>query len=190
VFVSCFALLYRVVFAVIALGGSCASGGPYAIEVECPSAVVLFAPLSILGGFLAVGIAFLFAQGFATPLVVWAWPILFVGLSIPFFVSGAMGSVGSIVIGVLFLAMGVAPLWLLLRMPEARLLLLGTRNVHGRNFIADTDKSAYRLLGRRPGANTDPVPATGADWALSLGVVAAAILCGLAAADWLWWRAG
>lgn len=52
-FVCCFALLYRTSAIVMGLGGSCASGGPYAIEVECPEAVLLYTPLSIFGIFVS-----------------------------------------------------------------------------------------------------------------------------------------
>ena len=75
-----FTLLYQVSAVVMGLGGFCASGGPYVIETQCPDAVVIFAPLSIFGGLIAAAIGLFFARGFGTPLVIWAWPILFVGL--------------------------------------------------------------------------------------------------------------
>lgn len=182
----CFSLLFRVALTVMALGGSCASGGPYVIEVECPEGVVLFAPLSILGGFVFAGVALLFAQGFGTPLLVWAWPILFVGLSVPFFLSAADGSISGVVVGALFLAMGAAPVWLLLRQPPRWLLFLGGRDVSGRVFAGLADGPAVRLLGRRPGAPADAVAPTARDWMLALGVLAAAVVAGLLGAQWLW----
>jgi hypothetical protein len=185
-FVLCFSLLYRVSYAVLALGGSCASGGPYAIEVECPAAVALFAPLSIFGGLLFGGVWFLFAQGFGTPLLVWAWPILFVGLSVPFFVSAVTGSISGIVVGLLFLVMGVAPVWLLLRQPDPWLLFLGGRNAGGRSFAAAGEGPTTRLIGRRPGAVTDPVAPTVADWMLSLGVLGISVASGVVGAQALW----
>mgnify|MGYP001149551442 CR=1 FL=1 len=51
-----FTLLFLVSYTVLALGGSCASGGPYEIAVQCPEGVAAFAPLSIFGGLIAVGI--------------------------------------------------------------------------------------------------------------------------------------
>ena len=71
-FAVCFSLLYLTAVTVTSLGGYCASGGPYVIEVECPDNVVAFAPLSIWGGLLAVAIAIVFAQGFGTQLIIWA----------------------------------------------------------------------------------------------------------------------
>ena len=184
-FVLCFALLFRVAFTVMALGGSCASGGPYLIEVECPESVVMFAPLSIFGGLFFAAVSLLFAQGFGTPLLVWAWPILFVGLSVPFFAAGA-GSIGSILVGVMFLVMGVAPLWALVRLPNPWVLLLGGRNAAGRPFAQAGETVAMRLIGRRRGALTDPVDPTIGDWMLSLGALAIACVAGLAGSAWLW----
>ncbi|MEQ1854678.1 MAG: hypothetical protein ABMA01_24180, partial [Chthoniobacteraceae bacterium] len=68
-----FSLLFQVTITVMALGGTCASGGPYEIAVECPDNVAAFAPLSIFGGLLSVGVSLFLAQGFGTPLSAWAW---------------------------------------------------------------------------------------------------------------------
>ena len=75
-FVLSFTLLFHVSFTVLALGGYCASGGPYVIAVECPEAVAGFAPLSIFGGLISVGVGAFFTRGFGTPLTSWAWPVL------------------------------------------------------------------------------------------------------------------
>ena len=189
-FVTCFTLLFLVSYALMALGGSCASGGPYVIEVECPANVALFAPLSIVGGFLFAGIALLFAQGFGTPLVVWAWPILFVGLSVPFFVSGTTGDVSGWIVGAVFLLMGVAPLLLLLRGTDRWTLFLGSRSAAGRQFVTASDRPVFRLINRRPGAQTDLVRPTAGDWLLSLGVVTLAVMAGIFAARLLWAATG
>ncbi len=182
-----FSTLYFTAFTVMSLGGYCASGGPYQIEVECPANVLAFTPWNIFGGLLAVAIAGFFAQGFGTPLILWAWPILFVGLSIPFFVSVYYGVWFNAVIGVLFLVMGLAPVWFFVKGGELRLALLGSRNVRGSNFTGgDNTKPAYLMIGRRPGSDTEPVDATAADWLLSLGTTIVAGGLGVLAANAAW----
>lgn len=136
-FVLCFTLLFQAALVVIALGGSCASGGPYVIEVECPPNVALYAPLSIFGGFVAVGISFI-AGGFGTPLGVWAWAILFVGLSVAF----AFG--GSWLIFGMFVLMGAVPLVLELRADPAR-TFIGYRTVSG-EALAFRDNTRRALM--------------------------------------------
>jgi hypothetical protein len=125
-----FGLLFQVALAVISLGGYCASGGPYEIAVECPEAVVAFAPLSIFGGLIAVGIGLFFTNGFGMQLPAWAWAILFIGLSVPFAIGGG---VSNWVICVLFVVMGAVPLFLELRANAAR-TFIGTRSASGEVF--------------------------------------------------------
>lgn len=129
-FTLAFGLLYQVALAVIALGGYCASGGPYSIEVECPENVVLFAPTSIFGGLIAVGVNLFVSRGFGAQLSAWAWAILFVGLSIPFAFGGG---VSNWFICVLFAVMGLAPLVLELRANAPR-VFIGTRTAGGDAF--------------------------------------------------------
>lgn len=182
-----FTTLYLTAFTVMSIGGYCASGGPYQIEVECPANVLAFTPWNIFGGLLAVFLSSLFAQGFATPLIVWAWPILFVGLSVPFFVSVAYGAWFNGVIGLMFVGMGLVPVWLFIKGGELRLSLLGSRNIHGHNFRGgDNTKPSYLLIGRRPGADTEPVDANAGDWLLALGVTIVAGGSGIYVAQLAW----
>jgi hypothetical protein len=51
------AILWLTMRAVMGIGGSCASGGPYVPAVECPDAVVLLTPLSMFGLFIFLGLA-------------------------------------------------------------------------------------------------------------------------------------
>lgn len=125
-----FTLLFQGALVVIALGGSCASGGPYEIAVECPENVAAFVPLSILGGFIAVGLAIFFAGGFAAPLAPWSWAILFVGLSVAFAIGG--GVVGWTIFA-LFAVMGSVPLIWELRTNPLR-TFIGSRSVRGEAF--------------------------------------------------------
>jgi hypothetical protein len=120
----CFTLLFLSSVTVIGLGGFCASGGPYAIATECPDSVVAFTPLSVFGGLIAVGLSVFLAQGFGTPLVTWAWPILFCGLGLAFlggFVS--QGDLTGLFLGIMFEVMGFVPLVLELRGSPQRVFL-------------------------------------------------------------------
>lgn len=182
-----FTTLYLTALTVLSLGGYCASGGPYEIAVQCPDSVLAFTPWNIFGGLIAVAISAFLAQGFGTPLIVWAWPILFVGLSIPFFVSVSYGIWVNLFIGVMFVVMGLGPVWLFLKGGAAKFAFLGTRNVQGNNFVGgDNAKPAYQLIGRRPDADVEPVEATAGDWLLGLGVAIAAGGAGVWVAQIAW----
>lgn len=129
-FALAFGLLFQVALAVIALGGYCASGGPYEIAVECPENVVAFAPLSIFGGLICVGIGLVLSNGFGAQLTAWAWAILFIGLAVPFAIGGG---VSNWVVCVLFVLMGAVPLVLELRASAAR-AFIGSRTAGGEAF--------------------------------------------------------
>lgn len=177
-FTLCFTLLYQVSAVVMGLGGFCASGGPYVIETECPEAVVVFAPLSIFGGLLAAAIGLFFARGFGTPLVLWAWPILFVGLGLDFLRASVLpGGVANIVVGIVFVVMGLVPLVIVLRLGAAR-LLVGTTNAHDRPFRDGRGPTPVLLIGRA-GDHESAAPATAGDWALALGVSVPSIILGV-----------
>jgi len=182
-FVLCFTLLYRGAATVMGLGGFCASGGPYEIEVECPAEVVATVPLSIFGGLLAAGVALALARGFAAPLIGWAWPILFVGLGIAFTIAGVTveGGWSNLVIAVLFVAMGLVPLVLTLR-AAPRALFLGWTRADDRPFASEGERSSVVMLPatRRPlSATGEPVSPTPVDWVVALGVPLVAALLGV-----------
>jgi hypothetical protein len=177
-FTLCFTLLYQVSAVVLGLGGFCANGGPYVIETECPEAVVIFAPLSIFGGLLAAAIGLLVARGFGTPLVIWAWPILFVGLGLDFLRASFLpGGVANIVVGIVFVVMGLVPLVVVVRVGAAR-LLVGTTNAHERPFRDGRGPTPIFHVGRA-GDEESAVPATARDWALALGVSVPSVIVGV-----------
>ena len=162
--------LFQTAGVVIGLGGYCASGGPYVIETECPEAVVVFAPLGIFGMLAAAGVALIFARGFGVSLVAWAWPILFVWLGAQFAV-GAVGGVSivtNIVIGVMFIVMGLVPVWFLISSKAIVPTLVGSVNITGERFAYEG--KARRYFGLTPTeAEHETVP-TALDWVISLGL--------------------
>lgn len=160
-----FTMLFQVSFTVMSLGGSCASGGPYEIAVECPAEVVAFAPLSIFGGVISVAIAIFFARGFGTPLLSLAWPILFIGLGAAFLLT--MDVVG-LVIGVLFVLMGLAPLVIELRGSVQR-VLIGQRAADGTQFYEGEGARRSFMSMSKPNPEGAVRPNAG-HWALALGV--------------------
>ncbi len=162
-----FSLLVQVTFSVMALGGSCASGGPYEIAVECPDNVAAFAPLSIFGGLIAVGISIFFAQGFGTPLVTWGWPILFIGLGSVFMMAFifAQDPVG-LILGVMFIVMGLVPLVIELRGSVQR-VFLGQFAANGTQLY-EGERARKSLMSPNQPNPDGAVAPTGANWALAL----------------------
>lgn len=177
-FALCFTLLFLSSTAVIGLGGFCASGGPYEIRVECPDSVVAFTPLSIFGGLIAVAISAFLAQGFGTPLVSWAWPILFCGLGLAFLGGFVLyQDITGLIIGIFFELMGLAPLVLELRGSPQR-VLLGQFAANGRQFYEG--EKARRSLMARSAPNPDEAQRpTAANWALSLGITVVFVFAGI-----------
>jgi hypothetical protein len=179
-----FTLLYLVTFVVMSLGGSCASGGPYEIAVQCPDNVALFAPLSIFGGLAAVGVSIALAQGFGTPLTTWAWPVLFVGLGSAFLLAFIFGhDLIGLIIGTMFVLMGLAPLVLELRGSPQR-VFLGQFTAGGKQFF-EGDRARRSLLSPTAVNPEAAVIPTLAHWALSLGITVVAAAAGyLTAVAW------
>lgn len=111
---------------VMGVGGFCAEGGPYAIEVHCPKGVGWLMPVSILGGLIMLALYALAARRVPGPhLLLLGWPALFLSLGWNFWEFGLNPPVGDglawgwIICGVVFVLMGGAPLLLFLN-PDAR----------------------------------------------------------------------
>ena len=114
-------ILWLSMRAVMGIGGSCASGGPYVPSVQCPDSVVLLTPLSIFGLFIFGGLA---AWGGSTlggrwvGLIALGWPALFLSLGWNFLDFGIRPPGGNdgelvwswIICGVVFVLMGGIPL--------------------------------------------------------------------------------
>jgi hypothetical protein len=131
VFVLSLTLLYESMRAVMDVGGSCASGGPYAISRPCPKGVGWVVPVSIFGMIFGAALSFLgvFPEGGPRPYV-FAWSALFLALGWNFLdygfdAPGGGTSVGWLVCGFVFVAMGGVPLLFLLSPRAARWSLWG-----------------------------------------------------------------
>lgn len=168
-----FALFFTLLFlsgtAVIGLGGFCASGGPYEIAVECPDSVVAFTPLSIFGGLIAVGLYVFLAQGFATPLTTWAWPILFCGLGVAFLGGFVLyQDITGLLIGIMFEVMGLVPLVIELRGSPQR-VFLGQFAANGAQFY-EGERARRSLMSPNSPNPQGAVQAAPAHWVVGLGI--------------------
>jgi hypothetical protein len=157
-----FTLLILCFAGVAAVGGRCASGNTaYVIKTPCPAGATIFLPWVIFGMLIAVAIGFLLSQGFGTPLVVWAWPILFCVLGLGFF---AIGGVEGIIFGIAFIGGGLIPLIIELRGGVKR-VFIGTNNLAGQQILErNTAKKGLVLRGTPNGDGA--VPAGLASWVL------------------------
>ncbi len=172
--------LFQTAGVVIGLGGYCASGGPYVIETECPEAVVVFAPIGIFGMLIAAGISLVVANQFGAPLYLWAWPILFVGLGLQFAWGATLGAaiVTNILLGLMFVVMGLVPFVWAIR-SAARMFFLGATDAEGRPFTYVEGRRRSAFTAVRP--EGDPVDPTAKDWTLSLSLA----VVGVALGGWL-----
>ena len=180
-FTFCMMLLLQGFFSLMSIGGSCASGGPYSIEVECPDAVALFMPLSIWGGLAAVALSLFLARGFGTSLIILAWPILFCSLGGGFlWAFFAAGDITGLVVGIMFEVMGLVPLVLALRVnPQS--VFLGAINVRGERFYeGENPKTSF--LGPRYESSENGAKPTAIDWSYSLAILMVALGLGYYAA--------
>jgi hypothetical protein len=103
--------LNLVASSVMAVGGSCGSGGPYEIASPCPNGAWM-APVGILLGVVALGVYALTRPAGSPMLLVFAWPALFGSLGVQFLRAAAneTDAWGFWLCGVLFLLMAAAPL--------------------------------------------------------------------------------
>ncbi len=108
--VVCYVWINRVSEAVMSIGGSCASGGPYTIARPCPEGTWMM-PVGILGGLLLIGAYIVFAVKGGPNWAVFAWPALFGSLGVQFLRAATdSGSAGFWTCGIMFVLMGFGPL--------------------------------------------------------------------------------
>src|SRR3954454_10161453 len=77
--------------AVMDVGGSCGSGGPYVVAQECPDGTATVVLGAIFGGLLCVAVYTLGGLRFGPRLTLLAWPALFVSQGYNFLVAGLHG---------------------------------------------------------------------------------------------------
>jgi hypothetical protein len=116
-------VLFLSMRAVMRIGGTCASGGPYTIASRCPRGIPLLMIGSIWGGLAFVGVTIYQSAKAGVPnLAPLAWPALFLALGYNFFQYGlhppgdTTGVVWSwLICGAMFAVIGGVPLvgWLL-----------------------------------------------------------------------------
>ncbi|ETK31446.1 SHOCT domain-containing protein [Microbispora sp. ATCC PTA-5024] len=123
-------LLYLASHAVMSIGGSCGSGGPYVVATPCPQGIGWIVPVSIIGGIAALGVYAVSALPVGPRLTSLAWPALFLSLGWAFLDAALAPESGVewsfMVCAVLFLLMGGAPLLLFANREALRRLLWGT----------------------------------------------------------------
>ena len=118
-------ILFLSMRAVMDIGGACAEGGPFVPVQPCPENVPLLLVGSIFGLFVFGGLMVAKGAPLGTAfvgLVALAWPVLFISLGWNFLEYAfnppdGSGEVvwGWLIPGVLFVLMGAAPLYLILR---------------------------------------------------------------------------
>lgn len=115
------AALWLAMRAVMDIGGSCGSGGPYEVAVPCPDGIDLLLVLAFPLGFASVGVMVWKGARLGpewVSLAGLAWPALFLSLGWNFLEYGLWPpfpggpEIGFLVTGVIFVLMGGVPLWL------------------------------------------------------------------------------
>ncbi len=160
----CLTALFLSMRAVMAIGGACASGGPYVPAVVCPDVVIALTPLSIFGLFLFGGLAFWggasLGGGWAG-LIALSWPALFLSLAWNFLEFGLNppgaepGELawGWLICAVVFGIMGGGPLVLAIwGLREARRgPSEAARFTYGTQRVAATPRGGFELHVARRG---------------------------------------
>lgn len=164
VFTMSFTLLSLSMRAVVAIGGYCAEGGPYEIATHCPDKTAYLTPLSIYMGLAAVGLGVFVTRGLGASLALFAWPVLFIGLSLNFLESGfdpqGMAIIG-LILGAMFFIMGAIPVLLWGRQPgNISAALAGTSHIDGNSV------GSVSFAYGRPKETTPPFPLDFIDYAV------------------------
>jgi len=111
----CITLLSQSMRAVEAVGGTCASGGPYQVAHQCPKGVGGTLAIAIIGGLVFLGLFLFCASDRGRSVAMLAWSALFLTLAWNFIDYGVKGGSGAgagfLIPGVLFVLMGAAPLF-------------------------------------------------------------------------------
>jgi hypothetical protein len=123
-------LIFQSARAVLAVGGSCAEGGPYVIAVPCPGQTTLLTSVGILAYLLGTFLSMFGQRGFGVPAWGYGWAGLFGFGAVAFFEAGIRDDVWSWhLCGWIFvaLALGAVPM-LFIWWPRS---VLGSRALDG-----------------------------------------------------------
>jgi hypothetical protein len=172
IFIFCLTLVYESMRAVMDVGGACASGGAYEIRQACPKGVGWIMPVGIFGMFFAGIFTFLgvFDEGGPRPYV-FAWSALFLALGWNFLdygfdAPGGGTEAGWLICGFVFVAMGGAPLLLLLMPHVARWSLWGPNSQRADDHLHPYKppplrvKTPARIAPKTPANAASTAPAT------------------------------
>jgi hypothetical protein len=159
----CITLMGKAMGSVLAIGGACASGNSaYVIQNPCPNGVPAEMLIGIFGG-LAFTVLFLACVGMRNAAVVkLLWTALFLGLGLVFLGTGIPwdghgAAVTPIIIGAMFVLMGVVPLFVWL--PQLWKLLVsgsddragrGTPTAWGSGHDDEASHAFYGAMGKPP----------------------------------------
>ncbi|MCC7196779.1 hypothetical protein IT413_01130 [Candidatus Peregrinibacteria bacterium] len=146
-------ILFLSMRAIMAIGGSCAEGGPYVIANRCPGGTAWLTPLSIfmmIGG----GVMYFVYSAAVENSPKWGyffWSALFLSLGWNFLESsinppGGGIEIGWLICGIMFFIMGGAPLFIL--KGDTQQII----NEHGRKQEVSTLKRV--VLGQNKQSNT------------------------------------
>jgi hypothetical protein len=179
-----FILLSWVGISTASIGGSCASGGPYAIAVQCPESDAAQAAVAVILVFVAI-LGFALSSGFGVSLLAIGGFAVFGGFG-ALFIAGWVGqllSSGLIVGGVFVLfALALLGVWL---WAAPRSVVLGTMRVTGERYYS-TEQAYDDILRIDPERAATLVKPRPIDWLLSIGVWLVAAGAGTAVAlSWI-----
>jgi hypothetical protein len=153
--------------ALLAAGGSCASGNsPYVIARPCPAASS-FLDWTAFTALLALAIAIVLAGGIGFQIRVWALTILFSVIAGVFLYAFFIGDgTPGLPIGLVFLIGALIPLVVELRRSVQR-VFLGSINIFGQQF-QESPKARPSVSSSRMPNPPDAIKPKASDWAVAL----------------------
>jgi len=167
-FAMTFLLLSWVGISTASIGGSCASGGPYAIAVQCPESDAPQVAVAVILAFVAI-FGFALAGGFGVSLLAIGGFTIFGGFG-ALFIAGWVAKLLSsgLIVGGAFALFAIALLgvWL---WAAPRSVALGTMRVTGEKYYS-TEQAYDDILRVDPERAATLVKPRPVDWLISVGV--------------------
>lgn len=157
--------------AVMDIGGTCASGGPYVIATPCPEGAAALLPLGIIVGLIGLWMYALTSSKLPGPrLTLLSWSALFLSLGWNFWQYGLNPPIpgtgvvwGWIICGVVFIAMGALPLFGLFNRGVAKALFWA-------DAPSENPVDPYPQGVPRPSRQAGPPPPGGPDDSLPVAL--------------------